>query len=210
VALQTRTRTPRVSEIPIKVKPFIGDHKEIMNLSTASGQPQAQIARELIAEALKARRMKAIGKDELSREVVAVQKQAIDESQEGVRKKLDDILLKLERVDGRVHAADCRAADEFERAFNQGKFLALVLRFVVTEVIVMRRLLRDYVYVFYKALVEKVGLPTAKIEENFEVRVGRHRAEAEAVLDGLTEQSVERLHVMAGGGGFIDESGGGG
>jgi hypothetical protein len=72
VALQTRARTPRVSEIPIKVKPFIGDHKEIMNLSTASGQPQAQIARELIAEALKARRMKAIGKDELSREVIAV------------------------------------------------------------------------------------------------------------------------------------------
>lgn len=208
MALHTRTRTPRVSEIPIKVKPFIGDHKEIMNLSTASGQPQAQIARDLIAEALKARRMKAIGKDEMSREVVAVQKKAMYQSQDEVRKKLDEVLLKLDGVEARVHAADHRAAAEFDRIFNQGKFISLALRFIVTEVIVMRRLLRDYVYVFYKVFAAKAGLPTAKIEENFEMRVGKFRAEAEVTLDELTEQSVERLHVMAGGAGFIEEGSG--
>ena len=208
MALHTRTRTPRVSEIPIKVKPFIGDHKEIMNLSTASGQPQAQIARDLIAEALKARRMKAIGKDEMSREVVATQKSAMYESQAEVREKLDKVLLKLEQVEGRVHAADHRNADEFDRILDQGKFLSLALRFIVTELIIVRRLLRDYIYVFYKVFVEKIGLPSAKVEQNFEARVSRHRAEAEATLDRLTEQSVERLHVMAGGEGLLDEGSG--
>ncbi|MDT5268312.1 MAG: hypothetical protein QOH49_498 [Acidobacteriota bacterium] len=205
MALQTRTRTPRVSEIPIKVKSFIGDHKEIMNLSTASGQPQAQIARELIAEALKARRMKGIGKDEMSREVVAVQKKAMQESQEGVREKLDEILVKLERLDGRVHMADCRAADEFERLHDQGRFLSLALRFVVTEVIIMRRLLRDYVYVVYKSLIEKIGKPVNEIQQNFEIRVLRHRKAAEATPDELTELSVGRLHEMAGGKGTMED-----
>jgi hypothetical protein len=129
----------------------------------------------------------------------------MDESQEGVRERLDEILLKLERLDGRVHAADCRAADEFERIFGQGKFLSLALRFVVTEVIVCRRLLRDYVYTFYKVFVGKVGKPVAEVEGNFERRVEKYRAEAGAVLDELTEVSVERLHKMAGGEGVLDE-----
>ena len=58
---------PCVSEICVEVKRFTRDNKESMNLQTVSGQLQAQIVRELIAEALKAARMKAIGKDELSR-----------------------------------------------------------------------------------------------------------------------------------------------
>jgi hypothetical protein len=197
LTLYTRTRTPRVSEIPIKFKPFIGDHKEIMNLSTATGQPQAQIARELIAEALKARRMKAIGKDEMSREVVTVQKGAMYESQAGVRKQLDEILTKLEQVDERVHGADCRVAAEFGRAHDQGKFISLALRFVVTEIVICRRILRDYVHVFYKVFIQRAGKPVAELEQNFEKRVDSARVEAEATLDGLSELSVERLHEMA-------------
>jgi uncharacterized protein with PIN domain len=193
----TRTRTPRVSEIPIKFKPFIGDHKEIMNLSTASGEPQAQIARQLVAEALKARRMKAIGKDEMSREVVAVQKKAMYQSQEEVREKLDEILVKLERVDEHVHGADCRAATEFGRAHDQGKFISLALRFVVTEIVICRRILWDCVHVFYKVFIQRAGKPVTELEQNFEKRVGSARAEAEATLDELSELSVERLHKMA-------------
>lgn len=206
MALYQRKRTPRVSEIPIKVKPFIGDHKEIMNLSTASGESQAGIARGLIAEALKARRMKAIGKDEMSREVVAVQKKAMYQSQEEVRDDLAEIKAKLEEIHGRVHAADSRVADEFERAREQTGFVILALRFVVTEVIICRHLLRDYVHTFYKYFVEKWKRPLAEVEGNFEARVNRYRAEAEGRLDELSEISVGRLHEMAGGEGSLDPS----
>lgn len=55
--------------------------------------------------------------------------------------------------------------------------------------------------------VEKME-KTAKIEENFEARVSRHREEADRILDGLTELSVRRLHEMAGGEGTLDERAG--
>lgn len=101
--------------------------------------------------------------------------------------------------------ADCRAADEFERLHDQGKFLSLAMRFVVTEVIICRCLLRDYVYIFYKVFASKTGRPVAEVEGNFERRVKKYRAEADVTLDKLTEVSVGRLHEMADDEGMLND-----
>jgi hypothetical protein len=127
------------------------------------------------------------------------------QSQGEVREKLDEILTKLEGIDKRVYGSDCRVAAEFERAHDQGKFISLALRFVVTEVIVCRLLLRDYVHIFYRALIQQLKKPVTELEQNFEKRVGRFRVVAEATLDELSELSVERLHEMAGSGGTIED-----
>jgi hypothetical protein len=195
--LYQRKRAPRVSEIPIKFKPFIGDHKEIMRLSEASREPQATIARDLIAEALKARRMKAIGKDEMSREIVTVQKNAMSESQHEVKQILRRIEAQVGANDDALRRLHNAVVEEAEATRAQLGFVARVVRFVVTEVIVCRLLLREYVFVFYWAVVERLGKPVKDIRANFERRVKDFRGHAEEVMDRFDEAAGDHLHGVA-------------
>jgi hypothetical protein len=104
--------------------------------------------------------------------------------------KVTDLESHLTRVEGRI-------AEEFSHAGTQRNFLVICARFVVTEVLICRLLLRDYVHTAYKKLVEGVGRPVKEVEANFHSRVLKYRAEAEATLNDLTEDTVKDLHDLA-------------
>jgi hypothetical protein len=79
MALTKRGKQPKVADTPIKFKPFRTDLTMIDSLAAASGAGRPDIARMLISEAIKARNLKAVGKDESVEAVVRAQKQAMTE-----------------------------------------------------------------------------------------------------------------------------------
>ena len=191
MALVKRKKGANLANVPIKFKPYKTQLTEIDRLGTAWEKDRPDVVRELIEEALKARRLKQIGKDEATEAVVEAQKKAMTEVLAPVREQLAGLTTTVERFEARM-------IDEFEHASGRLKFVILALRFIVVEVMIGRVLLRDYVHTAYKVFVEKVGKPTHEIEANFAKRVETYRGEAEQALDRITEEGVGGLHEMAG------------
>jgi hypothetical protein len=198
MALTRRKKAVTVSDVPIQFKPFRSDYNEIANLAKAWGKGQPEVARELISEALKARRLKAVGHDETTHAVVLAQKGAMGEVIAPVRSEIKELREMVERVESRI-------ASEFDHAGRQTKFLIRAVRFIVFEIIICRLLLRDYVHKVYKVFVDKSGQKVTEIERNFKVRLEAYRGEADAELDALTEASVVRLHALAAREGAFEE-----
>jgi hypothetical protein len=185
-----RKKTASVAEIPIKVKLFRADDTQIKNLSTTLGKTKAEVTRTLVAEALKARRLQAVGKDETSFSVKEIQKKAMSEVLEPLVEEVGKVKDILVRIEGRL-------VEEFDQAGRQQNFAIMCLRFLVFEVIICRTLLRDYVHTAYKVFVESVGKPTKDIERNFNLRLDNYKKEANTTLDILSEKGAGRLHRLA-------------
>lgn len=185
-----KTRPAIVADIPIKFKPFRADAAEIKRLAGAWGKSQPDVVRELISEALKARRLKQVGKDEATEAVVEAQKRAMGE----MLAPLADQITGLRQITERV---EHRMVDEFDHVGGRLNFVILAVRFIVAEVIVCRILLRDYVHTAYRVFVEKLGQKTSELESNFNKRLAAYRKEASQTLDALTEASVNGLHELA-------------
>lgn len=190
MSIRTRKKPVTLSNIPINFKPFITDHTDITRMANATGKSQPTIARELISEALKARRLKAVGKDETTDAVVIAQKAAMADV-------IAPIVEELKSIRAMVHDVDVRVADEFAHAEVHTNFLMQGVKFIIFEVIICRILLRDYVHTVYKLFAEKVGRPVTDIEKNFKNRMVNYRKEAERELSDLTVKSADRLHQLA-------------
>ena len=206
MALVRRKKGASLANVPIKFKPYKTQLTEIDRLGTAWEKDRPDVVRELLEEALKARRLKQLGKDEATEAVVEAQKRAMTEVLAPFREQLAGLTASVERVEARM-------IDEFEHASGRLKFIILALRFIVVEVMIARVLLRDYVHTAYKVFVEKVGRPTQEIEANFAKRVETYRGEAEQALDRITDEGIGGLHEMAGrgdvfAGGSAQEDGG--
>lgn len=198
MAIQKGKRRPTVSTVPIKVKPFITDFSAIETLAKAQGKDRPEIVRMLISEALKARRLKSVGKDEVLDDVVVAQKKAMMEVIAPLMERLDGLGGQMNRIDGRV-------AEGFDHAGRRLSFLVLCIRFIVIEVLLCRLLMRDYIHTAYVKIVASSNKPTKDIEANFNSRVVAFKQEAEEKLDELTEQSVSDLHTLAESkSGFVD------
>jgi hypothetical protein len=146
--------------------------------------------RFLVSEALKSRRLKAVGKDETLDHVVDAQKKAVASALGPVMEKLEGVSRQVTRLEGRV-------ADEFDHAGKQLNFIVLCTRFIAFEVMICRLLLRDYVHTAYMKFVESVNKSTKDVEANFNSRLAAYKKEATANLDELTETGVEALHSLA-------------
>ncbi len=162
----------------------------IDNIAKSLGKNRPEVVRFLVSEALKARRLKAVGKDETLDHIVDAQKKAVAAA-------LGPIMEKLEGVSGQVRRLDGRVADEFNHTGRQLSFIVLCARFIVFEITICRLLLRDYVHTVYMKFVESVNKSTKDVEANFNSRLASYRQEAAANLDKLTEAGVEALHSLA-------------
>lgn len=183
-------RRVNVSNIPIRFKPFKEDMTFIDNIAKSMGKDRPEVVRFLVSEALKARRLKAVGKDETLDGIVDVQKKAVAAALTPLLEKLDSVSKQMDRMDGRV-------ADSFDQTGRQLNFVVLCARFIVSELVICRLLLRDYVHTVYLKLVESVNKSTKDVEANFNTRMAAYKREAETRLDGLTEVGLEPLHTLA-------------
>lgn len=183
-------RRVTVSTVPIKFKPFIQDFSAIDNLAKSTGKERPEVVRMLVSEALKARRLKAGGRDETFDDVVNVQKRAMADM-------LVPMLERLKSVEGQIARLDGRVTDGFDQTGRRLGFIVLCIRFVVTEILLCRLLMRDYVHTVYMKFIASVGKPTKDIESNFKARVAAYKTEAGEKLDELTEQSIGDLHSLA-------------
>ena len=190
MALVRRKKGATLAKVPIRFKPSKTQLSEVDSLGRAWGKDRPDVVRELLDEALKARRLKTVGKDEATDAVVEAQKRAMAEALAPLTSQVASLAGSVERIEGRM-------IDEFEHLSGGLKFVILALRFVVVEVMVCRILLRDYVHTAYKVFVGSVGKPVADIEKNFNVRLKKFREEAGTALDELTEASVSGLSSMA-------------
>jgi adenylate kinase family enzyme len=179
-----------MAESPVKVKLYRVDDSQVKSLSAAWGKTKAQVSRELISEALKARRLKSVGKDETTDAILIVQKKAMKEVLEPLVEEVGKVKDILVRIEGRL-------VEEFDGAGRQQNFMIMCLRFLVFEVIICRILLRDYVHTAYKVFVESVGKSTKDIERNFNLRLDNYKKEANTTLDILSEKGAGRLHRLA-------------
>ncbi len=185
-----KRRKVNVSNVPIRFKPFKEDMPTIDNIAKSLGKERPEVVRFLVSEALKARRLKAVGKDETLDDIVDAQKKAVAAA-------LSPVMEKLKGVSGQVTRLEGRVADEFDHAGRQLSFIVLCVRFIVTEVLICRLLLRDYVHTAYVKFVESAGKDAKTIEQNFNVRLSSYKKEAAANLDELTETGAEALHSLA-------------
>lgn len=192
--LRGNKNTARAGRVPVRVKPKAPDFLYIQSAAKAQGKTQPVVAMELISEAIRARNLRAVGRDETGEAVAEIQKTAM---REVMTETLAPFVEKLERILRRVDQVDARIVDEFDQARTQRKFLSLCLRFVVVEIIICRLLLRDYVHTVYKVFAEGFKGRTADIHTNFERRVEVFRGDASKELDALTELSVTNLHKIA-------------
>lgn len=154
------------------------------------GKGRPEVVRILVSEALKARRLKSIGRDETLDDVVNAQKKVVADV-------LIPVLEKLNSVGGQITRLEGRVADGFDHTGRRLNFIALCIRFIVTEVLLCRLLMRDYVHTAYVKFVASVGKPTKDIEYNFRARVAAYKMEAGEKLDELTEQSIGDLRSLA-------------
>jgi hypothetical protein len=190
MALTRRGRHPKTADIPIKFKPFRTDLITIDSLAKAGSVDRPAMVRMLVSEAIKNRNLKAVGKDEAMDEVVLAQKKAMADVLAPFMEKLNEVSTDLRRIEGRI-------VDEFSRAEKRQNFLVLCARFLVSELLICRLLLRDYVHTAYMKLVEGVGKPLKEVEANFNARVLKYKGEAEATLNDLTANTVNDLHSLA-------------
>lgn len=198
MAISKSKRRATVSNVPIKFKPFIQDFNTIDNLAKSLGKDRPEVVRILISEALKARRLKSVGRDETFDDVVNVQKRAMADA-------LVPMLDRLKSVEGQITRLEGRVAEGFDHTGRRLGFIVLCIRFVVTEILLCRLLMRDYVHTVYMKFIASVGKPTKDIESNFRARVAAYKSEAGEKLDELTEQSIGDLHYLAGTkSGFLD------
>jgi hypothetical protein len=189
MAISRSKKRATVSTVPIKFKPFISDFNSIDNLAKSMGKDRPEVVRILVSEALKARRLKSVGRDETLEDVVMAQKKAMTDV-------LVPMLERLNRVEGQITRLEGRVADGFDHTGRRLGFIVLCIRFVVTEILLCRLLMRDYVHTAYVKFIASVGKPTKDIESNFRARVAAYKAEAGEKLDELTEQSIGDLYSL--------------
>ena len=190
MAISRSKKRATVSTVPIKFKPFIPDFNSIDTLAKSMGKDRPEVVRMLVSEALKARRLKSVGRDETLDDVVGAQKKAMADV-------LVPMLERLNSVEGQITRLEGRVADAFDHAGRRLSFIVLCIRFVVTEILLCRLLMRDYVHTAYVKFIASVGKPTKDIESNFRARVAAYKAEAEEKLDEMTEHSISDLHYLA-------------
>lgn len=190
-ALSKKSKEKRLATSSSYAKLYRDDYQGVQNLMKDGGKAEGEVIRQLVAEALRSRRLHAHGIDQTKKQIQIVQKKIMEELLAPVYERLDEQQKIVERVEDRV-------SEGFEHVGRQADFTFRALRFVIVEVMICRLLLRDYVHTVYKVFMEKIGKPVTEIEKNFKRRLEAFRAEAHGELDALSEGGVTRLQEMAG------------
>src|SRR5688572_11405634 len=102
MALVKRKRGGKLATTPIRFKPTKTQLPDIDSYGKAWGKDRPDVVRELLDEALKARRLKNVGKDETTDAVVEAQKRAMAEALAPLTAQVTSLAGAVERIEARM------------------------------------------------------------------------------------------------------------
>ena len=126
-----KNRARLVASSPSTAKLFVDDLREIAALTRAENRSNSDLIRELVHEALRMRRLRAIGRDEGEEYVRRIHRDAIVEGVEPLRNSIADLRQLMEQSSANARSSGAKMNETLANLVAQ-----LLQRAIVTERVV--------------------------------------------------------------------------